>query len=264
MMGGDLSLAIALTTIAHVYTWPGGKVINGEKWIWNTYEEWQKNWFPYWTTRNIQMVIHKLKDAGMIRICQPDGHLSRKNYYLVTEAARRLLTESKADDMMPQFEQERDHEEKTSLSHQENFSLSNEEKTSASITESTSKNTPILNPLTPLQGESRKKEKSQLQLRAEALMRRRKETPLTSAESRAFQKNRAAIEATTEEDWKLLEQFYAAPQEKTYARKDLAALLNNWNGEIDRAKGYKHQAPQAGSRTKEESDRIAKALGYEW
>jgi hypothetical protein len=69
-------------------------------------------------------------------------------------------------------------------------------------------------------------------------MRRRESTPLTSCESRAFKKNRAAIEATTEEEWKALERYYAEPQEKTYARKDLAALLNNRNGEIDRAKGY--------------------------
>jgi len=74
-------------------------------------------------------------------------------------------------------------------------------------------------------------------------MKRRESTPLTQGESRAMSKNRAAIEATTEEDWQALERFYAAPQEKTYARKDLAALLNNWNGEIDRAKAWLGQAP---------------------
>lgn len=87
------------------------------------------------------------------------------------------------------------------------------------------------------------KAKGPLQLRAERLMRRRESTPLTHAETRAFVKNRAAIEATTEDDWQALERFYAAPQAQTYARKDLAALLNNWNGEIDRAKAWMGQAP---------------------
>ena len=87
------------------------------------------------------------------------------------------------------------------------------------------------------------KAKGTLQLRAERLMRRRESTPLTHAESRAFAKNRAAIEATTEEEWTALERFYAAPQSLTFARKDLAALLNNWNGEIDRAKSWRDQAP---------------------
>lgn len=82
------------------------------------------------------------------------------------------------------------------------------------------------------------KSKGPLQLRAERLMRRRPETPLTSSESRAFKKNSQAIKSTTEEDWLVLEKFYGAPQEETYSRKDLATLVNNWNGEIDRAKAW--------------------------
>ncbi|EIQ00876.1 hypothetical protein OpiT1DRAFT_05433 [Opitutaceae bacterium TAV1] len=82
------------------------------------------------------------------------------------------------------------------------------------------------------------KAKGPLQLRAEALMRRRPSTPLTDAEARAFRKNKAAIEATAEEDWQALEAFYAAPQRETFARKDLATLVNNWNGEIDRARAW--------------------------
>jgi hypothetical protein len=110
---------------------------------------------------------------------------------------------------------------------------------------STSSST-TLNPLPP-SAKGEKKSKGPLQLRAEALMNRRPETPLTAKESRAFSKNRKAIEATTEEDWKALEAFYKAPQEQTFARKDLATLVNNWNGEIDRAKKWL-AAPNAGDR----------------
>ena len=84
--------------------------------------------------------------------------------------------------------------------------------------------------------------KGALQMRAEKIFKRRSETPLTASERRAFQKNKAAITATTEQDWKLLEAFYAAPQSETYSRKDLATLVNNWNGEIDRAKAWKNKS----------------------
>ena len=86
--------------------------------------------------------------------------------------------------------------------------------------------------------------KGPLQLRAEKLMGRRVDTPLTRPEQRAFKNSEAAIKSTTEDQWKALERFYAAPQEETFARKDLATLVNNWNGEIDRAVAWaKSQKP---------------------
>ena len=85
--------------------------------------------------------------------------------------------------------------------------------------------------------------KSLLQLRVEALFHRRPKTPWDGSELRAWAKNKGAIEATPEEDLKLLEWFYSLPQAQTYARKNLATLLNNWNGEIDRAKNHQGQKP---------------------
>ena len=82
------------------------------------------------------------------------------------------------------------------------------------------------------------KAKDPLRLRAEAIFKRRADTPLTAGEERAFAKSKAAIAATAEADWQLLESFYAAPQSETFTRKDLATLVNNWNGEIDRARAW--------------------------
>ncbi len=83
--------------------------------------------------------------------------------------------------------------------------------------------------------------KGPLQLRAEKIFGRRPDTPLTSSEQRAFTKNKPAIIATSEADWLMLEAFYELPQSETYARKDLATLLNNWNGELDRARAHSPQ-----------------------
>lgn len=47
---------------------------------------------------------------------------------------------------------------------------------------------------------------------------------------------------TSEDDFAALETYYLS--DAPYRRKDILTLLNNWNGEIDRAKNWKH-APQA-------------------
>jgi hypothetical protein len=80
--------------------------------------------------------------------------------------------------------------------------------------------------------------KGDIQLRAEALVKRRVETPPGPKDQKAFKAASASLSSTTEEQWQALEAFYAAPQETTFARKDLVTLLNNWNGEIDRATAW--------------------------
>jgi len=76
--------------------------------------------------------------------------------------------------------------------------------------------------------------------RARMLFRMRPSTPLDSAQLRSWKKNKGAVESTSEEDWLMLEWLYAqgtGPKEAgEYRRKDLATLLGNWNGEIQRAR----------------------------
>jgi hypothetical protein len=81
--------------------------------------------------------------------------------------------------------------------------------------------------------------KGPLQLRAERLFKRRETTPLTSTEVRAFKNNKSALLATIEPEWLALEEYYAS--DFKYKRTDLATLLNNWCGEIDRAKAWKRE-----------------------
>lgn len=91
--------------------------------------------------------------------------------------------------------------------------------------------------------EERARGKPPLQIRVEKLMRRRESTPLNPKEVKTYKAALPAIEATTEEQWSKLEKFYSAPQEKTFSRKDLISLLNNWNGEIDKAEAWAKQGP---------------------
>ena len=61
----------------------GGKTIRGHKWIWNTYEAWKADHFPFWSIRTVRTTIESLENQGLIHSCQPDGHMSRKKYYRV-------------------------------------------------------------------------------------------------------------------------------------------------------------------------------------
>lgn len=81
-------------------------------------------------------------------------------------------------------------------------------------------------------------QKTAIQLRAEKLHGKRATTPWDKAEIAAWKSAQPVVAATTEEEWLLLEAFYAEPQEKTYARKSLATTLNNWSGEISRAREW--------------------------
>jgi len=72
------------------------------------------------------------------------------------------------------------------------------------------------------------------------LFNHRDSTPLDSSSSRAWEKNKKAAAAVSEEDWRFLEWAYrqkegAAAQ---FRRKDLATLLNNILTEVSRARDW--------------------------
>lgn len=82
--------------------------------------------------------------------------------------------------------------------------------------------------------------KEPLQRRAEMLFRRRETTVWDGAEKRAWEHAKHAVAATSEEDWQLLEWWFALPGD-VFRRRDLSTLLNNWNAEIDRARAHQQK-----------------------
>jgi len=87
--------------------------------------------------------------------------------------------------------------------------------------------------------------KSENQLRIEKLFNRRVTTPMDKAEISAWSSAKGIVDDMTDREWTDLEVFYAAPQEKTYARKTLSTLLNNLSGELDKAANWSHQHTSA-------------------
>ncbi len=76
-----------------------------------------------------------------------------------------------------------------------------------------------------------------LQLRLGKLFRRKPSTRWSFDELKAFK----SIETPDEEDLRNLERYYFAnwPEAKDYRRKDLLTVLNNFAGELDRARQFK-------------------------
>ena len=79
--------------------------------------------------------------------------------------------------------------------------------------------------------------KSPNMTRLEKLWGRRATTRWSSNELKSL----AAIEPIQEDDFRDIEKFYSAkiPKKDDFRRHDLITLLNNWNGEVDRARKFK-------------------------
>lgn len=58
----------------------GGKIIDGKRWVYNTYQTWHDNYFEWVSPQAIQRVVLKLEKDGYIESCQPDG-FDKKKYY---------------------------------------------------------------------------------------------------------------------------------------------------------------------------------------
>jgi hypothetical protein len=226
-----LEQAIVLQQVAYLLSRNGnGKVIEGDRYIFNTYEQWQSDFFPFLSERTIRRIFTELETKSLVVAIQPEGAMSRRKYYRLGAGCRHLTIERINEQLGLKQD---DDEAKLAPSGSGQVDRLVSPSWPLPLTETTTETTTERNtPLPP------KVTKSPLQLRTEAIFNRRPSTPLTESETRAFAKNRAAIAETTEDEWVLLERFYAQPQSKTYSRKDLAALLNNWNGEIDRAKAF--------------------------
>lgn len=105
------------------------------------------------------------------------------------------------------------------------------------------------------------------QLRVKALFRMKVSTPLDSAQCRAWKKNGAAAEATTEEDWQALEWWYAqasGPGDAgEFRRRDFSTLVNNWSDSIARAHDEAKKRGARFSGEKKEGAAVEEPVGWE-
>lgn len=88
-----LNNAIVLQQLRFCLAQPkSGKVIDGEKYVWNTYGEWIEQHFPWWSDKTLQRIFVDLEKMGLVKSIQPEGVVSRKKYYTMLEGAAKRLT----------------------------------------------------------------------------------------------------------------------------------------------------------------------------
>jgi hypothetical protein len=105
-------------------------------------------------------------------------------------------------------------------------------------------NTPIVPASGDEPADEKPEQKDEILLRAMALFRMRPTTPLDRSQRRAWLNNWQAVASTDHiYEWPLLEAYYAAdiPARDDIRRRDLATLLNNWSGELTRARRWSEQ-----------------------
>lgn len=92
LVGVEAAIIIQRVEFLCQDSFPGGRVIEGNKWIWNTYQQWREKHFPFWSERTIQRHIQLLEEKGWLLSIQDDGRISRKKFYRVSPAFKELAT----------------------------------------------------------------------------------------------------------------------------------------------------------------------------
>ena len=64
-----------------------GRVHDGERWIFNSYEQWHKSDFPFWSAVTIRRIFCDLEKRKLIASRQPEGRASRRKYYRINYGA---------------------------------------------------------------------------------------------------------------------------------------------------------------------------------
>ena len=83
-----LNEALVLQQLNYWLNKPGvGVERDGYKWVYNTYEQWHKN-FPFWSIITIKRIFYRLEDAGLIISVQLDkSHWDQTKYYRINYQA---------------------------------------------------------------------------------------------------------------------------------------------------------------------------------
>lgn len=78
-----LNEAIALQQLHYWLNNPkGGVEMDGERWVYNTYEEWQADNFTFWSVRTVMRTFANLEEMGLV-ISMQKASYDRKKYYRV-------------------------------------------------------------------------------------------------------------------------------------------------------------------------------------
>ena len=89
-----LNEAIVLQQLIFLLSCQGnGKTLaDGERYIYNTYQEWLDQYFTFWTEPTLKRIFQRMERRGLIVSKQPEGGISRRKYYRPSLGALEKLT----------------------------------------------------------------------------------------------------------------------------------------------------------------------------
>lgn len=168
-----LNEAIALQQLHYWVNNPkGGVWMDGERWVYNTYEFWQKDNFPFWSVRTVQRVFLNLETMGLV-VAMQKAEYDRKKYYRPHYANLALWIEPEWHDELSQDGTMEDANLAPSLTEttretnsHTNYIVSSSENTNESLTDLEKEGLEIKERAKRLleKAEARKREKSNLAL----------------------------------------------------------------------------------------------------
>lgn len=74
-----------------------GRVVDTKRWIYNTYEQWKTDHFPFLTERDVRSLFTNLEKMQILLSCQPEGGISRRKHYRLSEGMVNLMRRGKLE-----------------------------------------------------------------------------------------------------------------------------------------------------------------------
>jgi hypothetical protein len=68
-----LNEAIVLQQI-HYWLRTSQNIRDGHRWVYNTYEQWREDNFPFWSVRTLQRIFARLEKKGFVISCSFNAH----------------------------------------------------------------------------------------------------------------------------------------------------------------------------------------------
>jgi hypothetical protein len=184
---------------------------DGRYWTYNTYDSWAII-FPYWTKKQVERIVKSLIAQGaLITGNYNDSPYDKTTWYALNDRFSYAVHSINPNGSIEDTKRDDRSSQTVSSSSTVKYHLSKH---------------------------IQKEVFSDSLHRVRKLFSKRDGTSLDANEKRAWKAAKEVVEATHEDDWKALEEFFEK-SDKQYLKRTMATLLNQWNGEIDRAKAWR-------------------------
>jgi uncharacterized protein YbaR (Trm112 family) len=86
--------AIVLQQLHYLITGKFGKIINGQRYIYKTYQQWQADYFPFWHVDTVRKTFRNIEKAGYVMAIQEKSYYRQKLYTINYEKVDAMRTNS--------------------------------------------------------------------------------------------------------------------------------------------------------------------------